>query len=230
MIDKVLNYQKLDAKALKLEKNLANNENKKQANLMIKFVKDASEKSVKLNKEAGKLTKELDKLKEVQQKGFNIVEKYSNQKLEKLSLDEIKSLEQKVARASGQLKELEQRLLSHANKVTSVLQEFEMTKKKVLLARQKHKENKEAYEEELKKQTPEIQKIRKELEKLEKELDKELFAKYKTLKKDDVFPVIVVLRESNCGGCGVGLPAATLNLIKEKGYIQCENCRRIIYK
>lgn len=230
MIEKILKYQQTDAKKLKLEKALKSNENKRQANLMIKFVKDASEKSVSLNTEANKLKKELDKLKEVQQKGFSVVEKYSSQKLEKLSLDEIKSLEQKVSRTNGQLKELEQRFLAHTKKIEQVLKEFETTKKKVILARQKHKENKEAYNAELTETEPKIKALDKELKTLEKELNKEFLTKYKLLKKDGIFPVVVMLKGKACGGCGVGLASNTLSKINENGSIQCENCRRIIYK
>lgn len=229
MIEKFLDYQKIDADVLKLEKELINNENKKQASLMIKFVKEASDKSVKLNKEASQLTKDLEKLKEVQKKGFAVVEKYTKQNLEKLSLEEIASLEQRVARASGQLKELEQRLMVHSKKVANVLKEFETTKKKVVLARQKHKENKVAYENFLEEQEPKIKKLKAKLKTIEKDLNKEVLAKYKVLRKDDVFPIIVALSGNNCSGCGVGLPSTTLEKIKQKGYINCENCRRIIY-
>lgn len=229
MIEQILNYQSLDAKKIKLEKEIENNENKRQANLMIKFVKDASAKSVNLNKEAAKLTKELNKLKEVQKKGFAVVEKYSKQKLDKLSLDEISALEQRVGRASGQLKELETRLIEHSKKINNVLTDFETTKKKVMLARQKHKENKEAYDNFLKEQEPKLKDMEKELKGLEKDLNKELLTKYKGLRKDGIFPVVVILNGNNCGGCGVGLASGTLAKIKAEGQVQCENCRRIIY-
>ena len=55
MLDNFLDYQKLDAELLKLEKQISSNANKKQANLMIMFIKDAQEKGKHLNDDANKL-------------------------------------------------------------------------------------------------------------------------------------------------------------------------------
>ena len=75
MIDKILDYQNLDGELIKLEKEFESNENKKQANLMIMFVKNATERTKQLNEEAEKLVKEIAKLQEVELKGISLVEK-----------------------------------------------------------------------------------------------------------------------------------------------------------
>ena len=70
----------------------------------------------------------------------------------------------------------------------------------------------------------------KELKKLEPELDATMFAKYKALKHDNVFPAFVPLQVNRCGYCRVELPMAKVNQLKTNDFITCEQCRRLIYK
>jgi uncharacterized protein len=229
MIDKFLNYQNLDGELLNFEKQVEGNENKKQANLMIKFVKDATEHTKQLNEEAEKIIKEIEKLKEVEAKGVSLVEKLAKQEITGLTEPELKDLELKITNASKNLRELEKRLLTESEKVKNILNDFETTKKKVFVARSKHKENKEKYDEFVSEVDPKIEALKKQLKGLEKDLDAELFSKYKDLRKDGVFPIFVELKEKSCGGCRTNLPSTTLERIKDSGYIRCENCRRIIF-
>ena len=229
MIDKFLNYQSLDGELLNLEKQVEGNENKKQANMMIKFVKDATERTKQLNEQAEKLIKEIEKLKEVEAKGVNLVEKLAKQDITKLTEPELRDLEFKITNASKNLKELEKRLLTENEKVKNILNDFETTKKKVYIAKSKHKENKEKYDEFITEISPKIETLKKQLKALEKGLDAELFSKYKDLRKDGVFPMFVELKDKYCGGCMTNLPSTTLERIKQSGYLRCENCRRIIY-
>ena len=229
MIDKFLNYQNLDGELLNLERQVEGNENKKQANLIIKFVKDATEHTKQLNEEAERIIKEIEKLKEVENKGVSLVEKLAKQDITGLTEPELKDLELKITNASKNLRELEKRLLNESEKVKSILNDFETTKKKVFVARSKHKENKEKYDEFVSDINPKIESIKKQLKDLEKGLDAELFSKYKDLRKDGVFPMLVELKDKSCGGCRTNLPSTTLERIKDSGYIRCENCRRIIF-
>jgi len=229
MIDKMLDYQTLDSELLKYEKEFQNNKDKKQANLMTKFVKDASEKTRQLNKEASRLSTELEKIEEVEKKGVSFVEKLVKQDINKLEVENLKELEIKITNASRNLKDLEKRLGLQKQKIQNVLKEFENTKKKVYLARQKYKQHKGNYDDFKKEVEPKLNEVKKQLEEKEKNLDKELLAKYKELRKDGVFPVIVALKDQSCGGCRTNLPSSTLERIKEKGQIRCENCNRIIY-
>lgn len=230
MIQEFLNYQKLDGELIRLEKELDNNENKKQANLMIKFVKDATEKTKQLDNEANKLVEELKKLEEVEKKGISHVEKLMKQDINALSEEELADLEHKISSASRNLKELEKRLRAQTDRINEALKEFENTKKKIYIARQKHKENKDSYDVYLKEAEPKINSLKQQLKQMEKSLDKELFEKYKELRKDGMFPIMVpLLEEKVCGGCRTNLPSSTIERIKQHGTIRCENCRRIIF-
>jgi predicted nucleic acid-binding Zn-ribbon protein len=64
---------------------------------------------------------------------------------------------------------------------------------------------------------------------LEKDLNPELFAKYKAIKNDKIFPVFVSFANGNCSGCRVEIPTSKINKLKSEGSIVCEQCHRIIY-
>ena len=228
-VKEMLKYQQVDGELIKLERELETNENKRQANFMIQLKKDATEKTIGLNKDAAYLLQELDKIEETEKKGVSHIVSLSKQDIANLSEQELKDLEIKVSNATRNVKELERRLSSQVEKTKSVLREFENTTKKIYLARQRHQEYKEKYDALVKELEPKIEEHRTKLKSLEKVLDKALFEKYKELRKDKVFPMIVALKEKACGGCRTNLPSSTLERLKQNGTIQCENCRRIIY-
>jgi len=229
MTEEFLSYQSIDGELIKLEKELENNENKKQANLMSKFVMDATKKTRQLNEEADRLLKELKNLEEVEKKGIGLVEELMKQETSSLLDSKLKEFEQKVSGTNKSLRDLERHFIAQAEKMQSALNEFELTKKKVYLARQKYKENKEKYDESFGQISPKLEELRKELQAKETKLNKDLLEKYRELRKDGVFPIIVPLNDKSCGGCRTNLPSSTLEKIKENGYIRCENCHRIIY-
>ena len=91
------------------------------------------------------------------------MKKLSKQDIAKLDDVELKELEQKITGASKNLKELEKRLFGENEKVKRILAEFETTKKKVHIARQKHKEHKKQYDEYVQVAKPKIEKNAKKI-------------------------------------------------------------------
>ena len=62
-VDMILKYQALDREMFKIEKGLRDNQNKKAANELHENMKNAQARSVKLEENAGKLLKEIEKVK-----------------------------------------------------------------------------------------------------------------------------------------------------------------------
>ena len=54
--------------------------------------------------------------------------------------------------------------------------------------------------------------------------------KYKTKRKEKVFPVVGKLKDNRCPFCGMEPPLAARGKLNGGGVIECENCRRIIYE
>lgn len=67
-----------------------------------------------------------------------------------------------------------------------------------------------------------------ELAEQAKKVDKQLLAKYKQ-KSAEKHKVFVPAMDGKCGGCRMEISAGKLNVLKSAGYIECENCGRIIY-
>ena len=64
---------------------------------------------------------------------------------------------------------------------------------------------------------------------MEKEIDAKLLAKYKQHRQDKRFPVFTPLSDKSCSFCRLELSAVEVDKIKTNGYLECDNCHRIIY-
>ena len=228
-IDKILEYQKKDLEAIKLQRQLDNNADRKAYQDAAGQAKIAQNRSTELEKEAARLLQEFENLKKTyaeNAKSANVVIGKNLSNADEAELDNISAVALDIER---NLSILEKKILSQAERVNAILGEFEQTKKKYIAARDKHKHHKTQYEQYASKITPEIDKIESELKKLEPEIDQLLLEKYKKRRQDKIYPVFVPLRDQSCGGCMTEMPLASLEKLKKQGFLDCEYCRRIIY-
>lgn len=229
MIKEIMEYQKQDSEAVRLEKKLFDSEYKRNCNQMLSVVKDAKNRSTSLENEAGEIVFTYEQLKKKYDENNDMLEKLSKLDLAKHSQQEVDSVFEKIAAISNNLNVLEKKIMSLAERVNSTLNNFEQTKKKYGSARTKYNENKISLEKEESSIRPELDKVYATLKKLEKSIDPQIMQRYKSIRQDRIFPVLVPLVDKSCGGCRMELPYAAQNKVKEKGYIECEHCRRIIY-
>ena len=228
-MEKLLEYQKLDTELFRLQRDINKNESRKEAQSMVAVVKDAQTHIISLERLAKSLCDDVEKLKAVQNKGISLVEKYSKQTSQNLSEQELNDLKAKIKQASKQLNELENRLLSNEQKSKQVIMDFDNTKKKANVARARHQEAKAKFDEFYATKVPQIEELRQKMQALEKTIEPAMINKYKAMKQDGVFPVIVSLVDNRCGGCRMELPKGAVDVIKEKGKLECPSCHRLIY-
>ncbi len=225
----ILEYQKKDSELIRLERELNNNENKKVFNQMIAVVKDAQNKSNALEKQASDLLSAYQGLKKTYEDNIKSANIVIGKKLETASSSDLDTIEEIANNIINNLSILEKKLLHEAEKVNSVLQEFDQTRKRYNVARDKYTKHKELFDQESKNLEPKIQEKTKEVKKLEAGIDPSILAKYKQRRTDNIFPVFVPCIDKACGGCRMELPYANLSTLKSKGVLECEHCRRIIY-
>ena len=225
----ILEYQKKDAELIKLERTLKNNENKKIFTQMISVVKDAQNKSNALEKQAGELFAGYNDLKKTYEDNIKSANIVIGKNLETSSLQDLETMEEIASNIISNLSILEKKLLQEAEQVNAVLVEFDQTRKRYNLARDKYSKHKELYDEQCKDLEPQIAEKTKEVKKLEAGIDADILAKYKQRRQDNIFPVLVPCIDKACGGCRMELPYANLATLKTKGVLECEHCRRIIY-
>lgn len=228
-MEKILTYQKLDLSLQQLEKQLSSSSEKSVMTQMINYVKDAQSKSMELEKKAKKLTEDYEMLKTEYDKNFALIKKLTAKNAEELSAEQMEITFNQINQISSNLYMIERNLNINVNAIKTILKEFENTKNSVIKARTKHKESKERFEALHAEIAPKIEKIKKEMQKLEPTLNGEMLAKYKAVKKDNIFPVFVPLENGNCGGCRMAQPKGKLDKLKTESYIICEQCGRVIF-
>lgn len=229
MLEKILNYQKLDSQLNKYERNLENDEAKKTVNNMIGYVKTSQNKLHSIEAEAEEqfgVFENLNKEYESCLKTINALVKKDTAKLDEAK---VKELADTINQVNNQLNILERKISAYSDIVNNLLKSFEATKNNIVIGKQKYSQSKQVYDGKMAEFTPKIDKIKKELLILEKDIDKNIMAKYKHLKQDNIFPVFVPLSASSCGGCRMEQSSAHIQRLKDKGYMECEQCHRIIY-
>ncbi|MEG1500084.1 MAG: C4-type zinc ribbon domain-containing protein [Clostridia bacterium] len=227
-IKNMMEYQQKDSEAISLERELFSNIYKKSFTEMLSVVKESKSKTIGLEIEAQKILKTFDVLKSRFEENSVLLEKLNSESEEDHSQKEMDEIFDKIATISNNLNFFEKKMLALAEQVNNTLNEFETAKKRYSAARNKYNENKNKYEEVEAKIKPEIDKIKESLKILEKDIDPDLIHKYNMLRQDKIFPVFVPFEDKRCGGCRMELSYSAQSQIKEKNYIECEHCRRII--
>ena len=228
-ISKILDYQKKDGELFKIENSLAKSEFKKNYQDMVAIVKKAQEKSSNLENQAGIILKEYSALNKSFAENNANVAKLAGKDISKLSENEIQNLTAAINTLTNNLSILEKKILQTAERLNVSLNEFDAAKKNYSAAKFKYAENKKKYDELVASKEGEVQSIKKELSQLEKDIDPKLMAKYKQLRQDKIFPVFAPLSTRSCGICMLELSAVEVDKVKSQGYLECDNCHRIIY-
>ena len=225
----ILEYQKKDAELIKLERQLETSENKKISNQMVSVVKEAQNQSTALENQAKEIIASFNSLKKSYADNIKSAGVVANKKLENLSSEDLEVIEELSQTILNNLGILEKKLLAQAEKVRAILSNFDQTKKRYNLARDKYNKHKEMYEAEMEKLKPQLEQKTAEVKALEANIDAKLLAKYKQKRQEKIHSVFVPCIDKMCGGCSMELPLASLSALKKNGVLECEHCRRIIY-
>ncbi|MBQ7797667.1 MAG: hypothetical protein IJ371_00905 [Clostridia bacterium] len=126
----------------------------------------------------------------------------------------------KLEQTTRELNDMSSRLLSDYNRAMQDLGEMTAMQKQF---KQKIDESEAIV-------APKIAELEAEIKKLEAGANKELYAKYKSMRADNIFPVYVHLRGNRCGSerCGMELSLSFIQKLKQEGMLHCENCSCII--
>lgn len=227
-IQKILEYQAKDAEIHKLEQQLKKHKDNEAIDKVKKLGKESQATSMSLESEAEATIAEYNKVKKAFDNAMKKLKTYTEVDVSTLSESACKEKVNQVNEISTLLNSLEKKTLALADKINLILGEFNKAKKQYLTARATHAKLKEKYKILSDELTPEIKKLSEELKSFEPDLNPKFLSRYKEIRKD-VFPVLVPLKNNSCGRCGVELPYAQIEKIKNDGFLECENCHRIIY-
>lgn len=226
----ILEYQKLDGELFKIERQLKSNENKVMANKMHESMKDAQNRSYKLEEKAGALLGEIEKVKKQFKTQQDKMDEFMSKDLEKMSKEELDKLSVLKDKLAQNLAILERNLTSLAENVNATLADFNKTIKTFNACKEQYAKSKAAYDNDVKSVEDKKDEIENDLKKLAKSLDSKLFEAYQKRRKENIFPVVVPIINNSCGGCHIELPYANISKLEDDGILTCEHCHRIIYK
>ena len=228
-IKQLLDYQKVEAELIKLERTVEDDPNFAVKNKMVAVVQEAQSAAQQLEQQAKQSVAEFDKLKAIYEENYVKAEKLNAIDIDKLNDDQLIKLNSELENILKNLDIIEKRLHALNSGVEQILERFEKAKKNAYVAKSHYQKAKAELDKLAEKTAPQRQKLQDELDKMKAAADKTLITKYLAIRKDKVFPVLVKFNDSRCGACRMEQSKVTVGRLTTDGFIECENCRRIIY-
>ena len=128
------------------------------------------------------------------------------------------------------LKSLRAEINKLVQQIEKTAAEYAAAKKQTIAMQKQYKEYKEKYAAVKESRAAEIAAIEAELAKIGKDIPAETLDKYKAKRKEKIFPVIVEVNGNRCPQCGMELSIAEISKLTDGRYIECDSCRRILFK
>ncbi len=230
MLTQILNYQATEAKLIKLNRELNNNKAKDLLAKMVATVKKEQSDLATLEIQAKDIFDGFEKCKAEYVQVEKALEKLISTPIDDKSEKELEDLNKKITDMSNKLSNLGRAVSKASMQGNQILKDFEKVRQNIIVAKTKHKQAKEEYDKVCATLEPQIKEVTSQLASLEKQIDSKILDRYKKSRADGIFPVFVALNGKSCGGCSMGLSAAYESKLNANGYVECEQCRRLIYK
>lgn len=230
MLKAILQYQEIDRKLFQLERELAGSVERKKYAKLKKFMEVASEKLDMLDAKAESLKLELAALEE----------KYAITEAALVEFDHMEELveeggadiafyKKKAQMHLDRMKKLKADLAALEETIKAVDKEYRDLKAEVISKQGEYKAAKEEYAALKESKEGEKAAIDAELAKASKGIDAEILTRYKTKRKEKIFPVYAQLFSGRCSCCSMEPPLAAQNKLSGGATIECDNCHRILY-
>ena len=225
----LLNYQEIDKKLYKMERDLAGCDERKEYVKVKKFLETAPEKldsyevkATALKAEAMELSKKYLKLEETLGDFEHLDELVTGGA-------DISFYKKKAQNIIEQLKKIKADLNALTENIKTTDEEFQKLKKQVISAQSQYGEVSEKYKAVKASMEGDKKEIEAELAKVAKEISEEVLEKYKTKRKERIFTVVGELTQNRCPFCSMEPPLALRNKLSGGGTIECDSCHRIIF-
>lgn len=230
-IEKILEYQKLDFVLYKANKDFANSEENKRAQMYRKLRNDLAESLIRLDKEAGENFNDIDKaitsyenfVKKLKATNLSVPKTIEqadkNEETINALISELNAIQKDIQKCFARLQEIDTKDAKEVKqKIGKVLSEL---KNAEIIRNDKRNEI--------------ISSISQEgaaLNKMQSELAPEDLKIYNKVKSSvNRMPYIVEYRDGNCLGCGIEIKSEVDAKLQKSGdTAECPHCRRIVYK
>ena len=229
VMSELLVYQNVDAQLRKIEQEVASSEEQKKYAQANKFMKSAPERFEAQDRRAAELMALREDL-------ARRAEDISRQIAEYAELDEMVeeggdiSFYKKNAQALlERLRALKGELQRLNADIAATVEEYERFKKQGSAMQKQYKEYKVKRDELVASRKEEVKKLQARLAEIAKNIPAEILQKYLQKRRENIFPIVVPLNGSMCV-CGMDFPLALSNRLEGGNVVECEHCRRFVYK
>ncbi len=231
MIQKLLKYQEIDKQLKEIETELLNSEERKKAKSAEKYLAGVADNVNKLDLKASELianfervNKQLDAFKE-QEKEFEKATKSAEDE------KEISFLIKKIEELLSKIKLLTADADKIYNEIQAVLKEYKEIRETTKKAQIQYKESGEKYNLLKNSKNEQMTSIKSQLAEINKTIsDASLMEKYLKRRNDKIFPVLYEVTDRVCGYCNMELSLKDLSELKNGVVIECDQCKRLLYK
>ncbi len=232
-VEQLLKYQEEDSKLLRIERETANSEERKNYTQAKNFLTKAPEKLEALDARARELADLLERL---NKQYAEIVETLGDFE----SLDElvdggadISFYKKNVLQITEKLKNIKSEISALTKSINAADEEYKALKKKTITIQKQYVDYQNAYKLYRQKKTEEMDGIRRELDKISKNIDSGIMGKYIAKRNERIFPIICPVKpggkDLRCSICGMDLSLAGREKISSGAITECENCHRFLY-
>ncbi len=233
-IEQLLKYQQEDSKLLRIEREAANSEERKNYTQAKNFLTKAPEKLDALDARAVELTDLLDKLNKQYAEISETLGDFDN-------LDElvdggadVSFYKKNALQITDKLKSIKAEAAALQKSIAAADEEYKALKKKTITIQKQYAEYQNAYKLYRQKKTEEMDAVKLELEKIAKGIDADVLKKYLAKRNERIFPIICAVKENGkdlrCSSCGMDLSLAGKEKISSGSVTECENCHRFLYR
>ena len=229
VLNELLEYQKVDAQLRKIEQEVAASEEQKKYAQANKFMKSAPERFEAQDRRAAELVALREDL-------IRRAEDISKQIAEYSELEEMVeeggdvSFYKKNAQALlDRLRGLRSEMQKLNADIASTVEEYDRFKKQGAAMQKQYKEYKAKRDELVNTHKDEVNSLRARLAEIAKKIPEDTLAKYQQKRKENIFPIIAPLNGNMCV-CGIDFPLALQERLAGGNVVECEHCRRFVYK
>lgn len=177
---------------------------------------------------AGVITKQIDQISSRYDQLKAKSEIIAKQKPEMAGINNIGNIVEDANYLTSELAKLEQKMRELNDKASRLANEFNSAMADQREMKAKQDKVKTIIDGKQANILPELESKQAEIKKLEASVDKVMYEKYRSLCKDNIFPVFVHLLGNRCGGCQMEQSLNFIQKLKQTGMLPCEECRRII--
>ncbi|MEG1804820.1 MAG: C4-type zinc ribbon domain-containing protein [Clostridia bacterium] len=229
MFTEILEYQAREKDLLEMEKEIGNSEERKRVSRAKKFLQDVDANLEDFDNKAQTLKNSIVKMREKSDALDDELKEYNTMLGKSKGEDENNYFVKKVSQLEDQINNLDKDIANVTGNIKQLLISFDEYKKKVKQAKDEFNEYKIKYDELRAEKRPAIDVVKADLAKIEATVPSEIMTVYKKVRDRKIYPAIVELMGSNCGGCRMELSMNRLSELKQRRFIECEECGRIIF-